>query len=641
MIDPSESEEEWVELYNAATTSIDLTGGVLCDSRVNNCEIAVSTSTISAGGYIILSWNSSKLNNDTDKVIWKNPAGEVVDQVQYGIGEIPVASDGYSLARNAENNWVVTTVPTLGAENIIQAPLLPASSGSGSGGVPNSGASIGVETKNKTTKTVTSTVKIKEDPVNVVWKVKVPTQGAPYEALLFDASDSADPRGGLLEILWNFGDGVSNFGDKVPHSYVTSGIYFVTVSATSSVGTIGEKKFTLHIASDLSTQNTEVKISEVLANPIGADKREFIRLYNASSSTVDLSGWRLSYKEKEYIFPVKTKMPSGSFLTFYQAVTHFTLENSGGQIELFTPNDELADVMNYDKAIEGVSSAASSTVLIADKKVTKIQPLTQSVKNTIGKKALRTVGKTLAEVRTVEKNTAVQVQGTVAVLPGVFGVQYFYITNDLGGIQIYQHKKLFPLMKIGDIVLVKGVTSASGDMQRVKVSQQSDITVLSSGTVSSTLLALEDLAEDQLGRLVRIAGEITEIKSNFMYVDDGTTETVVYFKKGAKIDKKQFKEGELVEVEGILEKSRTGLQIWPRGQGDIVITGQSEDLLSKESVGVANGVTDTASKYLTATAGGITTLLLGFFAKVRGAAVRNLAQKGLTLTLGLIKKNRA
>jgi len=89
---------------------------------------------------------------------------------------------------------------------------------------------------------------------------------------------------------------------------------------------------------------------------------------------------------------------------------------------------------------------------------------------------------------------------------------------------------------------------------------------------------------------------------------------VVYFKQGAKIDKKKFKEGELVEITGVLEKSKTDLQLWPRGQEDIVVVGQSEDLLNKTNGNSAGG-NSMLETYLIVTAGGITVLILGALVK--------------------------
>ena len=142
-----------------------------------------------------------------------------------------------------------------------------------------------------------------------------------------------------------------------------------------------------------------------------------------------------------------------------------------------------------------------------------------------------------------------------------------------------------------------------------------------------------------MGKLARVIGEITEIKSNFMYIDDGEGELMVYFKKGARLDKKKFKEGEKVEVTGVGEENRSGVyQLWPRSQEDIAPLGLSEDILKKQTLLEADQQKDTAEKYLTATAGGITTLLFGFLARARGAMLRSGIKRVASLVSRFINR---
>ena len=190
-------------------------------------------------------------------------------------------------------------------------------------------------------------------------------------------------------------------------------------------------------------------------------------------------------------------------------------------------------------------------------------------------------------------------------------------------------------MAVGDLVEISGKVSLANGIKRINIANANAVDILSTQTaVNVASLNLDEVDENLGGTLVKISGEITEIKSSFMYVDDGNTEMVVYFKKGAKIDKSKFREGENVEVTGVLEQTKSGWQIWPRGQDDLVSLGLSEDLLKKQAV---NSGSDATEKYLTATAGGVTTLLLAFFARARGAFLK----RGVLALVGFIKKNKA
>jgi len=83
---------------------------------------------------------------------------------------------------------------------------------------------------------------------------------------------------------------------------------------------------------------------------------------------------------------------------------------------------------------------------------------------------------------------------------------------------------------------------------------------------------LANVGESYEGSLLKVNGEITEIKTSYMYVDDGTEEIKVYFKAGAVIKKDVFREGDLVVVTGLLHQTKTEYQLLPRTQNDIMKT---------------------------------------------------------------------
>ena len=62
----------------------------------------------------------------------------------------------------------------------------------------------------------------------------------PYEPT-FDASASSSPDGAIVSYEWDFGDGESDTGVIVTHTYEDKGIYEVTLSITDSNGQIGAR----------------------------------------------------------------------------------------------------------------------------------------------------------------------------------------------------------------------------------------------------------------------------------------------------------------------------------------------------------------------------------------------------------------
>lgn len=275
----------------------------------------------------------------------------------------------------------------------------------------------------------------------------------------------------------------------------------------------------------------------------------------------------------------------------------------------------------------------------------RLAPVVAPIKNIVKKrtttksKVTTVIASEINRIRDLPKGSPVRVRGTVIVLPGIFGSQYFYITDGWSGIQIFQYKKDFPELAVGDLVEVSGAVSEANGIKRINFKTSRDVDILSTeNAVSSTPYNIEELGEDNLGSLARVRGEITEIKTNYMYVDDGEAEIKVYFKKGASIDKSKFKEGDLAEVIGVLEKSAEELQIWPRSDNDIVYIGPSEDILAKQArLQKTNG--GGIKKYLTTTVGGIGALILGFVARARAIFLKDAVKKGVALVAGIFKRN--
>ena len=480
--------------------------------------------------------------------------------------------------------------------------------------------------------------------------------------MVFDAEDSADPRGGTLSFAWNFGDNTIALGGEAEHAFATSGVYTVMVFTSSSAGTSGEKSFTVNVGQGLSLVNFSVFLNEVAPNPEGDDAREFIEIYNSGSSTADVSGWLLRHQSKIFQIPSSTRVVPRSFLVFFRAVTRFSLGNSGDKVELLSSDREVMDMARFGKAAPGMSyslvdgewrwvdeaTPGGMNIMIVNNNDDKNDNgyaeidgdgmiKSRSLKMT---KKLVFVSMSIAQAREQEKDAMVRARGLVSVKPWIFGSQYFYITDGDSGIQIYQYKKDFPDLEVGDFVEVKGAISEANGQKRIRLKGKNDIDILETNRsirpVSSTI---SEIDEQSMGKLARVIGEITEIKSNFMYIDDGEGELMVYFKKGARLDKKKFKEGEKVEVTGVVEENRSGVyQLWPRSQEDIAPLGLSEDILKKQTLLEADQQKDTAEKYLTATAGGITTLLFGFLARARGAMLRSGIKRVASLVSRFINR---
>jgi PKD repeat protein len=634
--DPADG-NEWVELYNTGSSTEYLSGGFICDNRDTTSTCKNLSSMISPFSFLVFDiGGSSYLNNDGDSVVLTDANFNIIDSVAYGVDGLPAPEKGESVARSIDGagSWAVTTKITSGAANEIIAPVVPQSGGGGGGSGGGSYASQATQTPATTATSTAKTTKTaaksttSQDPVKIIFNIESPYSLAPNEVGGFSAFGTVDPRGGDVFLSWDFGDGATSTGVFAAHSFATSGVYSVVLSASSTAGTKTKKEFDVIVGKHFSLAAADIRFFEIFPESKTTGE-EFIVLKNFASTTQNISGWKIKNKAgKEFEIPVNTEIIPSSTLKFFRFATHLDFDKDGDEARLFSPNNILMDSMK-------VNAPAEEAKKEGEKKSSQAASVAKSQSKQV---YIGAVANSMALARDGEKGQRVKVRGTVAVLPQIFGKQYFYIFDGASGIQIYNYKKEFPEIKVGDLVEVSGEITFYGNVVRVKTKSANDVDVLSVGNaLQPTVLSLEEIGDESVGALVRIAGDITEIKSNFMYVDDGTTEAVVYFKQGAKIDKSKFSEGESVEVVGVAEFGTSGIQIWPRGNSDIKSTGFSKEYLSKKQVISASGLT-TAETYATATAGGLTTLLFGLLARARGAIVVGAVKKTAGLAVRLVKR---
>ena len=109
---PNNGEKEWVELFNAGSSAINLSGWQIDDEDNATAPQIIPTDTIiSPNGFLVISFNKNTLNNDGDKVRLLWPDDQVVHAVAYS-----KASPGQSVAKFGDI-WLWTNQPTPGRAN--------------------------------------------------------------------------------------------------------------------------------------------------------------------------------------------------------------------------------------------------------------------------------------------------------------------------------------------------------------------------------------------------------------------------------------------------------------------------------------------------------------------------------------------
>jgi len=648
--DPSTStEHEWIELYNPNTSTVDLTGWTLSDAVG---VIATPTGTIESEGYFVVQLSASHLNNTGDSLILKNSLNEVVDSVAYGTTALKAPDKGNTLARtiSGSGSFQETTVVTKGVTNTITAPLVVVKQSSSGGGITNANT---IE-QNQIINQTTGNIIINE---------------------LFPNPKNSDTENEFIE-LKNVGSNSVNLKDWIL-SDATGMKYKIKDSLISSGSFIVLKRSVTNISLNNSGEET-VK----LHNPAGSlvDQTKYSGTVDEETSWArkndNIWGWTTkSTPGQENIFVEKNLPPlvAVSYPTEIEvdetAVfdASDTTDPEGDSLKFtwhFSDEEKNGEVINYvftragERSIELAVDDGHGSVIKKKFKLTVIRPedneqeveitsggstSTKKVtvkKSTSGKVVKAIENSTLENVKNFEVTDRVRVEGVVAVLPGVFGSQYFYVIDPVSGYgsQIYSYKKDFPALKIGDKVQVVGEISQSAGEKRIKTTSKNDIKKI--GTVvlpEPKQIEIADIDESLVGSFLQVQGEVTEVKTANLFVDDGSEEIKVYFKKGVLVNSADYKLGDIVKVDGLIAQTKTGLQILPRSAEDIIKTGVATSTLSISKSG-ANTEGQVAETYLTATAGGLTSILIGLFAKARGKLVLLGVKKVGKIAFSLFRK---
>jgi competence ComEA-like helix-hairpin-helix protein len=424
------------------------------------------------------------------------------------------------------------------------------------------------------------------------------------QEIVLDASESYDLDGNIVKYTWIF-EKQTELIDKQ-----TKGLLFETDKKQIKIKFLGQGKqdIKLEVTDNLDGTDQYIQdiyvqfnildiekyknilISEILPNPEGNDaESEFIEIHNKGEEEIELMGCSIDDGEGgsyPHVFEQELKILPKEYLVLQRLETNISLNNDYDSVKFLNPLNEVVHEVFYDDVLSEQSYALDekqnwfwTTVVTPGKK--NIFQKKQNTKNIKGVTNISSGIISLDEIKNFKVGDKISTQGIVAVEPGTFGANIFYVAGS--GIQIYMYKKDFPLLGIGDEIKVSGELSEAYGEQRIKISNKEDIQILSSENVLEPHeLELDELDDNLIGLFIKVQGEVVEIKSSTFWVDDGFGELKVYIKQTTDVDLKELnlKPGDKVEVTGILSTTSSGLRLLPRFKNDIII---QERVVSEEN----------------------------------------------------------
>lgn len=359
-VEGTDTGREWIEIYNAGETPIDLSTWKLFEAQVNHKITATTDAYVPAQGYAIIADNVDKfkldypaytglmfdsvfsLSNEGETIVLRDDKGSDIDTISYnpsfgGVG------DGSSIHKH--NGTWVSGRATPGS--LYDGPLEASS-------LDNSTTSSEVQTDGKTGQSddgsgdgkVSGVISSHASQSPVYTRSLIPEfqvsagrsrlgfVGVPI-SFKTRVTKAKNITSGSLVSTWSMGDGGLKNGTEVSHVYQFPGEYIVVLNTQW-----GESD---------AVSKTRIKIIEPEVD-MEHVSRSSIRILNKSTYELNLGGWRIESERSRYVIPIDTIISANSSIQL--SLDSISIGYVGEFIRLVNPVDTVYKHIPFSNDIQ-------------------------------------------------------------------------------------------------------------------------------------------------------------------------------------------------------------------------------------------------------------------------------------------------
>jgi hypothetical protein len=342
----------------------------------------------------------------------------------------------------------------------------------------------------------------------------------------------------------------------------------------------------------------QLRISELLPNPVGSDSSEWVELENVDTLPADLSVVRLWDAAGSGKF-LQGELGAGEFLVVDAAASALSLNNSAETLRLvFEPegfqSTEL-DSVSYGDAPEGQSWARFASAFawtieptpgaanILEEPAIEEEGLEESEEvpdlTEEGAPEPLSLGK-LSDAREVDAGELVKLTGIVVTPVDLFYKDKFFLVDQSAGI-VVRVGKLNAKLAIGERVSLVGTLTQLKYFSQLTLVQDPELL----GSAETPILERtpESISKDDIGRLVRVRGRIAKKQGPSFRLAKDDHEVLVSIRKGTGIKTVPVKKGDGITVAGVVLASGNNLVVAPRSLDDLGGQQKTVELLASGS----------------------------------------------------------
>ncbi len=329
--------DEWIELKNTSSSSVDVSGWVL-EAQDGSPKIELE-GNIEGNGYFLLERVDDKtvpnvaadkiysgaLSNSGEILILKNSIGVEVDRVDGSNSWEAAFGDNETkqTAQRVSGGWIsATSTPRAENKNTVLKENLQQEE------IQKTDNFEVIDVKSVATGAGSSVFVRADAGENIVAQVG--------QNIFFDGSKS---EGNNLDFSWNMGNGNVKKGESFLYGYNFPGKYLVTLF-------VQQGAYRSQSQIEVTIYPVGVYISEFFSGE--NNKNGWLEVYNDSENFIDVSGWKFTNGENTFIIPDGTFLASFSYLVFSEDILGSDIIRQKGELAFLYPNGQAIDKVEYD-----------------------------------------------------------------------------------------------------------------------------------------------------------------------------------------------------------------------------------------------------------------------------------------------------
>lgn len=385
--------DEWIELFNPGTDSVDVSGWMLIAA---DGEPSITLSgIIGSGAFFLLERTDDEsipgipadviyvgtMANTGEIFELRDATGAIIDTVVGGPDWELVGGDNvtkHTGQRQPDDTWI-TGVPTPSMLNTAE------DTGSVAGTSTQLSSSSGVKKKTVTGGYKQVVFAYAGEDRNVVVGARTAFEG-------FAVSDK-NSRLGVATYTWSFGDGATKRGKEVTHTFHEPGTYVVTLKVS---GEHQRSKDSIRV----TAIPADVSVSETIFGDGGA-----VYIRNHATVPLDVSSWRILLgsetergRDASFVIPEETFIAPEAETPFPAEVTGLSLKD-GDRVALAYPDGSIVAEHTAVEPEEESMFVENETELMEENEVVVVSKETEPPQVIIATNAVATTSVAFSETR--------------------------------------------------------------------------------------------------------------------------------------------------------------------------------------------------------------------------------------------------